>query len=189
MALKALGHAISKAVTIAEILKRRVKDLHQLTEISSVRIVDTWEPIEEGLNTIETQRQVSMITITLSVKPLDSSAPGYQAPLPHSEVQPIEDKPDQGTFIFTPIAFPLKPCSHRSPHPLPQVATEGGVAEGAGVTADEAEGEAIRGGRPPRLWLQARTPFEVGVEGAVVAARVVGASGVLTPRTERGINE
>ncbi|KAE9617859.1 putative DNA/RNA-binding protein Alba [Lupinus albus] len=47
--LKAMGQAISKTVAIAEILKKRIPQLHQDTAISSVSITDVWEPIEEGL--------------------------------------------------------------------------------------------------------------------------------------------
>lgn len=39
----------------AEIIKRRVPDIHQTTEINSITIVDVWEPKEEGLDTLETQ--------------------------------------------------------------------------------------------------------------------------------------
>lgn len=79
--LKAMGRAINKTVTIAEIIKRRVKGLHQLTEIGSVVITDTWEPKEEGLNRLEITRHVSVITITLSMDELDTTHPGYQPPL------------------------------------------------------------------------------------------------------------
>ncbi|URE29268.1 Alba [Musa troglodytarum] len=47
--LKAMGQAISKAVAIAEIIKKRNPGLYQDTTISSVSITDVWEPIEEGL--------------------------------------------------------------------------------------------------------------------------------------------
>lgn len=60
--------------------------LHQSTEISSTDIVDTWEPLEEGLHRLETKRSVSEITVTLSKNQLDSSSPGYQAPLPADQV-------------------------------------------------------------------------------------------------------
>jgi hypothetical protein len=46
-----MGRAINKTVTIAEILKRRVAGLHQITEIESTDITDVWEPLEEGLDT------------------------------------------------------------------------------------------------------------------------------------------
>ncbi len=139
-----MGRAINKTVTIAEIIKRRIPNLHQITEISSTDITDVYEPLEEGLDTyvlpslnfnfvafsamraapdrctrfpsnaraallvctvrccrsavcpllivqltcrIETTRHVSSITIVLSTVPLDTSAPGYQAPLPEDQVK------------------------------------------------------------------------------------------------------
>eukprot|EP01026_Neomeris_dumetosa_P079512 TRINITY_DN8699_c0_g2_i6.p2 TRINITY_DN8699_c0_g2~~TRINITY_DN8699_c0_g2_i6.p2 ORF type:complete len:115 (-),score=12.94 TRINITY_DN8699_c0_g2_i6:23-367(-) len=54
--LKAMGRAIIKTVSTAEILKRRVEGLHQITEIGSMDITDQWEPIEEGIS-LSTQRQ------------------------------------------------------------------------------------------------------------------------------------
>lgn len=90
--LKAMGKAINKTVTIAEIMKRRIAGLHQNTSISSVELRDHWEPKEEGLDPIDTTRHVSVITITLSKEPLDSSLPGYQPPLPESEVRPLQDE-------------------------------------------------------------------------------------------------
>ena len=48
--LKAMGRAINKTVTIAEIIKRRIAGLHQITVIDSTDITDVYEPIEEGLD-------------------------------------------------------------------------------------------------------------------------------------------
>lgn len=48
--LVALGRAINRAVTVAEILRRKVPDLHQLTTLRSISIRDRYEPIEEGLD-------------------------------------------------------------------------------------------------------------------------------------------
>ena len=48
--LKAMGRAISRTVTIAEIIKRRIVGLHQITRIDSTDITDIWEPLEEGLD-------------------------------------------------------------------------------------------------------------------------------------------
>src|SRR5690606_18597284 len=79
--LKAMGRAINKTVTIAEILKRQIPGLHQITTIDSTDITDVYEPLEEGLDRIETTRHVSSIIIRLSIVPLDSKAPGYQPPL------------------------------------------------------------------------------------------------------------
>lgn len=84
---KAMGRAINKTVTIVELIKRRILGLHQVTSIGSIDITDTWEPLEEGLVTLETTRHVSMITITLSKKELDTSSVGYQPPLPAEMVK------------------------------------------------------------------------------------------------------
>ncbi|GAA0153992.1 hypothetical protein Leryth_002696 [Lithospermum erythrorhizon] len=78
--LKAMGQAISKTVSIAEIIKKRYPGLHQETAISSTTITDAYEPIEEGLQTLEMTRQVSLITIKLSTAELNKDSPGYQAP-------------------------------------------------------------------------------------------------------------
>jgi len=91
--LKAMGRAINKTVTIAEIIKRRIVGLHQITVIDSTDITDVWEPLEEGLDRLETTRHVSSITIVLSTQPLDESAPGYQAPLPADQVKELAFPP------------------------------------------------------------------------------------------------
>ncbi|XP_075517092.1 uncharacterized protein LOC142551637 isoform X1 [Primulina tabacum] len=84
---KAMGRAINKTVTTVELVKRRIVDLHQITAIQSIDITDTWEPLEEGLQILETTRKVSMITITLSKKELDQTNLGYQPPIPADQVK------------------------------------------------------------------------------------------------------
>mmetsp|Transcript_9873 Transcript_9873/g.14932 ORF Transcript_9873/g.14932 Transcript_9873/m.14932 type:complete len:167 (-) Transcript_9873:457-957(-) len=87
--LKAMGKAINKAVTIAEILKRKMP-LHQITALSSCEIVNVYEPLEEGLDTVVNQHYVSCLTITLStdLTGIDVHNIGYQPPLSLSEMQP-----------------------------------------------------------------------------------------------------
>ncbi|WOG95016.1 hypothetical protein DCAR_0314318 [Daucus carota subsp. sativus] len=96
--LKAMGPAINKAVAITEIIKRRIPQLHQDTVISSVNIVDVYEPIEEGLLPVETSRNVSMISITLSTKELNKNSPGYQAPATAEQVQQQQQSRKQRTY-------------------------------------------------------------------------------------------
>eukprot|EP00406_Dinophysis_acuminata_P033490 CAMPEP_0179371198 /NCGR_PEP_ID=MMETSP0797-20121207/85595_1 /TAXON_ID=47934 /ORGANISM="Dinophysis acuminata, Strain DAEP01" /LENGTH=201 /DNA_ID=CAMNT_0021087029 /DNA_START=67 /DNA_END=670 /DNA_ORIENTATION=+ len=74
--IKATGNALTKAVTLAEIVKRRFKDLHQITSLGSTEIVDEYEPLEEGLD-----------------KVTDTVDKGYQAPIDESLVQ--EYDPEQ----------------------------------------------------------------------------------------------
>lgn len=94
--LKAMGRAINKTVMIAELIKRRIVGLHQNTSIGSTDITDNWEPVEEGLEPIEITRHVSMITITLSKKELNTSSTGYQPPIPVDQVRPSNNFDNEG---------------------------------------------------------------------------------------------
>lgn len=85
--LKAMGKAINKTVTIAEILKRKLP-LHQITTLSSCEMIDVFEPLEEGLDIVTNHRHVSCIKITLSLEEMDVNDIGYQPPLPLEEIQP-----------------------------------------------------------------------------------------------------
>merc|ERR1711920_1006317 len=85
--IKASGNALTKAVTAAEVIKRRFKDLHQITALGSVEIVDEYEPLEEGLDKVTDTRTVSTIEITLSKDALDTSNKGYQPPIDESLVK------------------------------------------------------------------------------------------------------
>ncbi|KAG6432016.1 hypothetical protein SASPL_103589 [Salvia splendens] len=91
---KAMGRAINKTVTIVELIKRRIVGLHQITAIQSTDITDTWEPLEEGLQILETTRKVSMVTITLSKKELDTKNVGYQQPIPEDQVKVLSPDVD-----------------------------------------------------------------------------------------------
>ncbi|XP_035463977.1 ribonuclease P protein subunit p25-like protein isoform X1 [Scophthalmus maximus] len=78
----ASAKGVSKAITCAEIVKRRVKGLHQLTRLLYGTAVEVWEPLEPGagLDSLTVSRNVPAIWILLSLEPLDCSQPGYQAP-------------------------------------------------------------------------------------------------------------
>lgn len=78
----ATGKGVSKAITCAEIVKRRVKGLHQLTKLLYGAVVEVWEPLEPdaGLDSLTVNRNVPAIWILLSREPLDCSEPGYQPP-------------------------------------------------------------------------------------------------------------
>jgi Alba len=106
-----MGRAMNKAVTIAEILKRKMS-LHQWNVLTSVEMIDIYEPIEEGLDIVTSRRYVSCMTITLSItliQPaptietasnvpyvlLDANHPGYQPPLPSAEMHPRDFHPSQ----------------------------------------------------------------------------------------------
>merc|ERR1719510_1341201 len=71
--IKASGNALTKAVTLAEVIKRRFKGLHQITALGSTEIVDEYEPLEEGLDKVTDTRTVSVIEIKLSKTALDTT--------------------------------------------------------------------------------------------------------------------
>ncbi|KAK2845175.1 hypothetical protein Q5P01_011834 [Channa striata] len=78
----ASGKGVSKAITCAEIVKRRIKSLHQLTKLLYSTVVEVWEPLEPaaGLDSLTVSRNLPAIWILLSKEPLDCSQHGYQAP-------------------------------------------------------------------------------------------------------------
>lgn len=88
--LKATGAALATVVTVAEVIKRRFKGLHQITKLGSVEVTDEWEPLEEGLDPVIGTRSVSFIEIILSKKELDKTDKGYQEPLDESLVQEFD---------------------------------------------------------------------------------------------------
>eukprot|EP00578_Thalassiosira_sp_NH16_P024891 CAMPEP_0181101246 /NCGR_PEP_ID=MMETSP1071-20121207/13646_1 /TAXON_ID=35127 /ORGANISM="Thalassiosira sp., Strain NH16" /LENGTH=166 /DNA_ID=CAMNT_0023184073 /DNA_START=185 /DNA_END=685 /DNA_ORIENTATION=+ len=98
--LKAMGKAINKAVTIAEILKRKMP-LHQITALSSCEIVNVYEPLEEGLDAVVNQHYVSCLIITLStdISGVDLHNIGYQAPLSLNEMQPGDFNAHPGKIV------------------------------------------------------------------------------------------
>lgn len=76
--LSSLGEAITKTVTIAEIVKHRVPGLHQINEISTIVIDDEYEAIEEGLKNMTLKRKLTCLQIRLTkTKPKDTNIPGY----------------------------------------------------------------------------------------------------------------
>mmetsp|Transcript_38057 Transcript_38057/g.71341 ORF Transcript_38057/g.71341 Transcript_38057/m.71341 type:complete len:336 (-) Transcript_38057:826-1833(-) len=91
----ATGNALTKAVTTAEVIKRRFKGLHQITKLGNQEIVDEYEPIEEGLDKVTDTRSIPFIEITLSKEPLDTSDVGYQPPIDESLVTDFD--PEQLT--------------------------------------------------------------------------------------------
>jgi len=95
-----MGKAINKAVTIAEILKRKMP-LHQITALSSCEIVNVYEPLEEGLDAVVNQHYVSCLIITLStdISGVDLHNIGYQAPLSLNEMQPGDFNAHPGKIV------------------------------------------------------------------------------------------
>lgn len=88
----ASGKVVSKAITCAEILKRRVKGLHQVTQLDYSLVLDLWEPLEPGLDPLTVNRKLPCIWILLSSQPLDRCMLGYQAPGRHDQLWANQDE-------------------------------------------------------------------------------------------------
>ncbi|XP_047480282.1 ribonuclease P protein subunit p25-like protein [Penaeus chinensis] len=74
------GPAAGKAVSCAEITKKRMKNLHQITHLCYRIVQEYWDPKSDGLDRLCVTREIPTVAILLSKEPLDSSVPGYQAP-------------------------------------------------------------------------------------------------------------
>jgi hypothetical protein len=85
--IKAAERLIERALWVAEVLKRKVPDLHQIITITEKQIVDVFMPREEGLLKVEKERFLTVVEVTLTRKPTEEQkkAAGYQAPLKNVE--------------------------------------------------------------------------------------------------------
>ena len=87
--LKGIGETIPQMLMVADVLRRRIKGIHQVNTISSINVQDIYEPLEEGLDTVIVTRTLSMLEVKLTTKPSaeDLKAAGYQKPIPDEDVQ------------------------------------------------------------------------------------------------------
>jgi len=76
--IKGVSNAVQSAVNLAELIKHRVKGLHQINKISNITIVDEYDPLVEGLDKLQYSRIVTMLQITLTKSPnVDKTDIGY----------------------------------------------------------------------------------------------------------------
>nr|XP_006635753.1 PREDICTED: ribonuclease P protein subunit p25-like protein [Lepisosteus oculatus] len=76
------GKSVAKTITCVEILKRRVRGLHQVTRLLYSRTQELWEPLEPaaGLDGLTVHKNVPAVWVLLSKDPLDATQAGYQPP-------------------------------------------------------------------------------------------------------------
>jgi len=90
LVITATGNALTKAVTAAEVIKRRFKGLHQLTKLDSQDVEDEYEPLEEGLDKVTEVRSLPVMEIKLSKEALATDDIGYQPPIDESLVKEVD---------------------------------------------------------------------------------------------------
>ena len=67
--IKAAERVIERAFWVAEVLKTKVPNLHQITTISEKKVVDIYQPKEEGLLTVEKPRYLTIVEVVLTISP------------------------------------------------------------------------------------------------------------------------
>jgi hypothetical protein len=81
--IKAAEKLMDKALWVAEVVRRKVEGLHQIVHVTEKKIVDVYEPTEEGLVTVRQERFLTILEVTLTRDPTaeQKKHPGYHAPL------------------------------------------------------------------------------------------------------------
>lgn len=74
------GRAVTKTITCAEIMKRKICGLHQMTKLQYKSLREVWESQEGGDSEMTVHRTLPSISILLSKDPLNPLEPGYQPP-------------------------------------------------------------------------------------------------------------
>lgn len=74
---------MDKALWVAEVVRRKVEGLHMIVNVSERKVIDVWEPKEEGLITVRQERFLTILEVTLTKAPTaeQKKYPGYHVPL------------------------------------------------------------------------------------------------------------
>lgn len=115
MTWNASGNAIAKAISCAEIMKRKNKTLHQITKLTNRRVEEYWEPQIEGLDRLKVNRDIPCISILLSKVSVDTADPGYQAPGCVDALWTSSPQPDKS--VSSPPPHPSKSTRPRRSSP------------------------------------------------------------------------
>ena len=159
--IRGVSNAMETVVKLSELIKHRFKGLHQENKIEEHEFVDEYEPLYEGLDKLRFTRNVTMLSVTLSVAAKDTNSIGYQKPIPESEVTPYEETATR------PAKEPRESTDKESPRGRGRGRGRGGrgrggrgrgrsdalvkVGDAAGKTPDEQKvSETRRGGRGGR---------------------------------------
>ncbi|XP_042609020.1 ribonuclease P protein subunit p25a [Cyprinus carpio] len=109
------GRAVTKTITCAEIMKRKVRGLHQLTKLQYRTVTEVWESQENDPLQMTVHRTLPSICILLSKEPLDPQEPGYQPPAEINTLSEESKLPDGAQWAGKTEKRPASPCSHDLP--------------------------------------------------------------------------
>ncbi|XP_041634408.1 ribonuclease P protein subunit p25-like [Cheilinus undulatus] len=122
------GRAVTKTITCAEIMKRKVGSLHQLTKLRYKVVKEVWESSEGGASEMTVHRTVPSISILLSKDPLDPQEPGYQPPETLSALWEEREGVESGVLQAA-CKRPLGPLPYSSFPQCKRVCLEEGVSD------------------------------------------------------------
>ncbi|KOX68435.1 Ribonuclease P protein subunit p25-like protein [Melipona quadrifasciata] len=93
----ATGHGVGKAISCAELFKKKQEGLHQITNIRFVESKKSKEKKENETDENVKVRHVPEIHILLAKEVKDTSVPGYQAPGDNGEFLDDEEMKNEST--------------------------------------------------------------------------------------------
>lgn len=108
------GRAVTKTITCAEIMKRKMPGLHQISRLQYRGLREVWESREGGDAQVTVHRTLPSISILLSKDPLDPLEPGYQPPEDPQDLlepgyQPLKDPKNPVEPEYQPLKDPKDP--------------------------------------------------------------------------------
>lgn len=108
-----MGRAMTKTITCAEIMKRKVCGLHQVSKLQYKTVTELWESGESGQSVQMTvHKTVPSICILLSKEPLNPHELGYQPPAEKGSLLEEENERDRSQETGNSEKRPHSPCSH-----------------------------------------------------------------------------
>ncbi|KAA0724342.1 Ribonuclease P protein subunit p25 [Triplophysa tibetana] len=107
------GRAMTKTITCAEIMKRKVQGLHQVSKLQYKMVTELRESLESGQTVQMTiHRTVPSICILLSKEPINPLEPGYQPPAEKVSQSKEKNEGDGSQGSGNPEKRPYSPYSH-----------------------------------------------------------------------------
>ena len=69
---------MQSVINLTELVKHRIKNLHQINKIYTITIIDEFEPLFEGLDDLKFIREIPFLEITLTKsESIDKNDIGY----------------------------------------------------------------------------------------------------------------
>ncbi|KAL7052694.1 hypothetical protein ACKWTF_004964 [Chironomus riparius] len=94
------GGGVPKTISCAEIMKRNLKELNQVTRLAYQKIEEYWDPLLSGLDQIVVTRRIAAVHILLTLDQIDPKANGYQQTNVPTKFWPVPKKHENDDYVF-----------------------------------------------------------------------------------------